>query len=115
MSELSLVEKRLALRRQIAEQRAVIVLRLTPARLGSDPLVQGSLVGNSLVGNLLGAFAPRSTYPRSLTMRWLLKNPATVTKLTERATTWLLGARYSGVLKDSMQFLKMVRAGATLR
>ena len=110
MSELSLVEKRLALRRQIAEQRAVIVLRLTPARLGSDPLVQ-----DDLVGNLLGAFAPRSTYPRSLTMRWLLKNPATVTKLTERATTWLLGARYSGVLKDSMQFLKMVRAGATLR
>ena len=106
MSELSLVEKRLALRRQIAEQRAVIVLRLTPAGLGSGPLIQG---------NLLGAFAPRSTYPRSLTMRWLLENPATVTKLANRAATWLLGARYSGILQDSMQFLKMVRVGATLR
>ncbi len=110
MSELSLVEKRLALRRQLAEQRAVIVLRLTPAGLGSEPLVQANLVGN-----LLGAFAPSSTYPRSLTMRWLLKNPATITKLTNRAATWLLGERYSGVLKDSLQFLKMVRVGATLR
>ena len=114
MSELSLVEKRLALRRQIAEQRAVIALRLTPARLGDDSPVKNNLAGN-LVSNLVGAFAPRSTYPRSLTMRWLLQNPATVTKLTERAATWLLGARYSGVLKDSMQFVKMVRAGATLR
>lgn len=105
MSQLSLVEKRLALRRQIAEQRAVIVLRLTPARLGSDSPVLDNLLQQGR----------RSTYPRSLAMRWLLENPATVTKLTNRATSWLLGARYSGILKDSMHFLKMVRAGATLR
>ena len=110
MSEISLLEKRLALRRQIAEQRAVIVLRLTPAGLGSGPLIQ-----SNLVGNLLSAFAPRSTYPRSQTMRWLLENPATVTKLANRAATWLLGARYAGVLQDGVQFLQMVRAGATLR
>ena len=105
MSELSLVEKRLALRRQIAEQRAVIVLRLMPARLGSDSLSQDNLLQQ----------ARRSTYPRSLTMQWLLENPATVTRLANRAATWLLGARYSGILKDSMHFLKMVRAGAALR
>ncbi len=105
---LSLLEQRLALRRQMSEQREVIALQLTPARLDADRLVSGSQLRQS-------AFGRNSVYPRSLTMRWLTQNPAPLIKLATSAATWLLGARYSGILKDGMQFLKMVRAGATLR
>ena len=94
--EISLQEQRLQIRRQLAEQREIIAFRLTPS-------------------NQVRLSASDAIYPRSLTMRLLTRNPAPVLKLAIGVATWLLGARISGVLHEGMQFLKMVRTGATLR
>ena len=94
----TLQEQRLALRRQLADQREIIAFRLTPGNQ-----LQQSETGRSL------------SYPRSLTMRLLSQNPAPVIKLAIGIATWLLGKRFSGVLQEGVQFLKMVRTGATLR
>ncbi len=95
---LSLEAQRLALRRQLAEQRELIAYRLAP---------------NSQLR--LSASGQNAAYPRSMTMRLLIRNPAPAIKLAIGVATWLLGARLSGVLHEGMQFIKMVRAGATLR
>ena len=97
-AELSLEEQRLVLRRQLAEQRELIAYRLTP---------------NSQLR--LSASGQNAAFPRSMTMRLLTRNPAPVIKLAIGVATWLLGARFSGVLLEGMQFIKMIRAGATLR
>ena len=96
----SLEDQRLALRRQLADQREVIAFRLTPGNQ-----LQRADTDNST----------SLTYPRSLTMRLLRQNPEPVIKLAVGLVTWLLGKRFSGVLQEGMQFLKMVRMGATLR
>ena len=95
---LSLLEQRLALRRQLADQREIIAFRLTPGNQLQHSSTQSGL-----------------SYPRSLTMRLLRQNPAPVVKLVVGIATWLLGKRFSGVLQEGVQFLKMVRTGATLR
>ncbi len=95
----SLLEQRLGLRRQLAEQREIIAFQLTP----SYQLRQSSVSGKDL------------TYPRSLTMRLLTRNPAPVIKLAIGVATWLLGKRVSGMLQEGMQFIKILRTGATLR
>ncbi len=96
-ARISLQTQRLALRRLLAEQREIIAFQLTPHyRLQQS---------NSAMG---------LTYPRSLTMRLLSQNPAPALKLIVGVATWLLGARVANVLREGMQFLKMVRTGATL-
>lgn len=94
----SLREQRLELRRRLREQREIIAFKLTPHRE----------LGHSATGTNL-------VYPRSLTMRLLRHNPAPVIKLAIGAASWLFGARVSNMLQDGMQFLKMVRTGATHR
>lgn len=94
----SLQEQRLSLRRQLADQREIIAIRLTPGNQ-----LQHTNTSSSL------------TYPRSLTMRLLTQNPAPVIKVVVGVLTWLLGKRFAGVLQEGMQFVKMVRTGATLR
>lgn len=93
----SLQEQRLALRRQLANQREIIA-RLIP----SNQLQHSSTGGGS-------------SYPRSLTMRLLRQNPAPVIKLAIGIATWLLGERFYGVFQEGVQFLKMVRTGAIVR
>lgn len=94
----SLQEQRLQLRRKIAEQREVIAFQLTPSY--KLPHAES---GMSVV------------HPRSLTMRLLRQNPAPILKLAIGAASWLFGPRASKMLNEGMQFLKMVRTGATLR
>jgi len=91
----SLLEQRLALRRQLADQREIIAFRLTP---GSQLRLNASAQGMS--------------YPRSLTMRLLTKNPAPVIKLAIGVATWLIGKRLSGALHEGMRFIKMLRTEA---
>ncbi len=95
---LSLLEQRLALRQQLEDQREIIAFRLTP-------------------GNKLRLKGPdeSASYPRSLTMRLLTKNPAPVIKLAIGVATWLIGSRLSGALHEGVRFIKMLRSEATLR
>ena len=94
----TLQEQRLGLRRQLAEQREIIAFQLTPSHQ-----LRQSGTGRDL------------SYPRSLTMRLLTRNPAPVLKIAIGVATWLLGNRVSGMLQEGMQFIKMLRTGATLR
>ena len=96
-ARISLQKQRLALRRLLAEQREIIAFQLTPrSRLEQSNSAKGL------------------AYPRSLTMRWLSQNPAPALKLIFGIATWLLGARVAGAVHDGMQFIKMLRTGATL-
>lgn len=65
----ALAEQRLALRRQLQQQREQIVQRMTLMR-ESD-----------------------STFPRSMTMRFLLRRPALVTRLLAELAALVLGVR----------------------
>jgi hypothetical protein len=90
----SLQGRRLELRRLLAEQREIIAFQLAPNHRLRQP------VGLA--------------YPRSMTMRLLTQNPAPALKLIIGVATWLLGARVARAVHDGMQFLKMLRTGATL-
>jgi hypothetical protein len=85
----SLKTRRLSLRDQLAKQRAVIAQQLTPTK---PPPLHG-----------------RSTFPRSLTMRLLIQNPAPVLRITLGLANWVLGARAKGPIRAGLQLLNLLR------
>lgn len=84
--DLTLPEQRLALQQRLRAQRQMIAQQLGPA--------------------------PRmdTGYPRSMTMRFLTRQPALVTGLLAQAAAVLFGARYFKSLSASLALAKLVRA-----
>jgi hypothetical protein len=87
----SLEQQRLAVRQQLAQQREVIASRLSPG------------------AELLPALA-RPSFPRSLTMRLLMHNPAPALKLVLGLTTLVIGARASSAIRAGVQVFNLVRS-----
>ncbi len=87
----SLEQQRLALREKLAQQREVIASRLSPG------------------AELLPALA-RPSFPRSLTMRLLMSNPAPALKLVLGLTRLVLGVRAASAVRAGVQVFNMTRA-----
>lgn len=88
----SLAAQRLALRQQLQQQREQIAQRVTLVRASSD------------------------TFPRSITMRFLLRRPALVAGLLTQLAAMMLGARLLKALTAALfmaRFLLTVRANAS--
>jgi hypothetical protein len=85
----SLKTQRLRLRDQLAKQRLLIAQQLTPTAL---PTAHG-----------------RSAFPRSLTMRLLIQNPALVLRITLGLANWALGARAKSTIRAGLPLLSLLR------
>lgn len=85
----SLKHQRLALQGQLAAQRELIALHLTPAL--------------APVGKVPSAF------PRSLIMRLITLNPSIASKITGGAARLLLGARNVDLLLQGLYIVKFAR------
>jgi len=89
VTEASLVEQRQALRRRLQAQRLVI-----EHRLGPTPRVD-------------------SSYPRSMTMRFLNQGPTLSTHLFVELATLLIGARFIKPIMVAVAVAKIVRSAST--
>jgi len=89
ITDASLVEQRQMLRRQLQAQRQLITQQLSPT-----PEVN-------------------SGYPRSMTMRFLTRQPGLVTSLFGELATLLIGARFIKSIISVITLAKIVRSAST--